>query len=42
MKKILIGVGIAIGVAAVGFAGMVGCVAHAFRHLDLNDLHREG
>lgn len=41
MKKVLIGVGIALGVAAVGFAGMVGYVAHAFRHLDLSDIHRE-
>lgn len=41
MKKVLIGAAIALGGAAIAFAGMVGYVAHAFRHLDLNDLHRE-
>lgn len=41
MKKVLIGAAIALGGVAVAFVGMVGYVAHAFRHLDLNDLHRE-
>lgn len=41
MKKVLIGAAIALGGVAIAYAGMFGYVAHAFRHLDLNDLHRE-